>query len=50
MATVTKGSWDELFCPEPAAVLWASVLIKMIAGHFEAQHKYEVTHSSSARL
>lgn len=51
MAKGTGGSRDELwFCPEPAAALWASVLIKMIVGDFEAQHRFEVTHSSSACL
>lgn len=38
------------FCSECAAVFWASVLIKMIVGDFEVQHKFEVTHSSSACL
>lgn len=51
MAKGTDRSRNELwFCSERAAVLWVSVLIKMIVGDFEAQHKFEVTHSSSACL
>lgn len=51
MAKGTDRSRNKLwFCSERAEVFWASVLIKMLVGDFEAQHKFEVTHSSSTCL